>query len=401
MDSHSGGQIGTWRMIQAYASFADVDVFSVAPPGTEPADELRATARRVVFVHNPLFYFRESRLRTALLLARIQLAGEPFRIAKFEHRGAAERLREWRAEADYDLVHCDALSAAPYGRIFADLPRVLAEHDNEWEFFERLADGRRDPLTRAVLRREARRTKRSQWRALGEFDHVVTVSPKDRETLQRLRPERADRITLWPFPLRRQVELPERRDPPGPFTVLILGSMRGPGPAHGAAWFVENVWDEVRARRPDARLEVVGASPPPAVVRRDGRDGVVVHGFVDDIEPILARVHVCAIPLFIGSGLRVKVMEMIPRGIPCIGNEVALQGLDWLPGTRLAPTREAWVEELVRAAGERELPPPDVVEGARELRRQHTPEAAARHFREVARSLGVLDGERELEREPA
>ena len=181
-----------------------------------------------------------------------------------------------------------------------------------------------------------------------QFEHVLVLSDLDREILLKERPELADRISVWPVPVRPHPAI--QTDEGHPFTVLILGSLRSIGRVHGLRWLVDEVWPKVRARVNDARLEVVGADPPADIRSRHGRDGISIHGFVEDLEPILARTDVCAIPLFIGAGIRIKVLEMVSRSIPCLGSPVALQGLDWLESSQMVDTPTEWIDALVATA---------------------------------------------------
>jgi glycosyltransferase involved in cell wall biosynthesis len=151
------------------------------------------------------------------------------------------------------------------------------------------------------------------------------------------------------------------------------------------------VWPGLRERSPDARLEVVGARPPADIRELDGKDGVRVHGFVEDLDAVLPAISACVIPLFIGSGVRIKVLELIARGIPCVGTPVGLQGLMPLDGCYEVSAPDEWVRILAEIAADpgpsREL----ARRGAAQLAAEHSPAAARASLEEVVRRLGLAE----------
>ena len=109
----------------------------------------------------------------------------------------------------------------------------------------------------------------------------------------------ASKVSVWPLPVEAHSALPR----PAGQRLLILGSLRSLGRAGGVRWFLREVWPRVRAVRPEAELDIVGADPPPDLRAADGRDGVCVHGFVEDLSHIFEHTQACLIPLFAGGGI--------------------------------------------------------------------------------------------------
>ncbi len=383
----SGGEIVSWRLIRSYADLGAVDVVALVPPGDHVPESLEEVANRTALIEVPHFYFARSRLRNLMLFLRSQVGSEPFRITKSQVPQIEPLVNRWLREENYDLVHCDYLSTAPYRQLCPELPAILGEHNVEWQSFGRLADHRRNPLVKAALKRDSRRTAEWEAKALGSFQHTLVLSSHDRELLLMSRPDLEDRISVWPVPVQRRQRTEDLSG--RPFTVLILGSLRAIGRLHGLRWFLREVWGDVRDRIPDAQLQIVGADPPADIVERDKQDGIRVHGFVENLEPILDTVDVCAIPLFVGAGIRVKVLELVSQEVPCIGTPVALQGLEWVDGCSEATDREQWVDELVRAATNR-LPLREAAKrGSVELGARHSQARAKEHLEKVITDLCI------------
>ncbi|MEZ5287583.1 MAG: glycosyltransferase family 4 protein [Vicinamibacterales bacterium] len=91
----------------------------------------------------------------------------------------------------------------------------------------------------------------------------------------------------------------------------------------------ETVWPELTRTMPDARLTIVGASPPQAVLDLAARDSrVTVTGFVDDVRPYMEKAQVYLCPMRDGGGTRLKILDALSMGIPIVATEMALEGID-------------------------------------------------------------------------
>jgi hypothetical protein len=383
----SGGQIVSWRLLSTYARLGSVDVLALAQPGIEASPELRAAAARFELVPLRQIDYARARAQNAALFGSALLRREPFRVVKFRSRAAVSRLRRWLAEGRYDAVHCDYLSTAPYRELAAGSPAVLAEHNVEWQQFSLLAEQQRNPLIRAALRTDSRRTRTWEAAALDRFNHVLALSDHDEELLSGARPDLASRISVWRVPVDEVPRDPQRVGPP---TFVVLGSLRSVGRVHGLRWLLRQVWGPVRGLVPDARLEIIGADPPADIRGWNGKDGVRVHGFVEDLEPFLARAYACAIPLFAGGGIRVKLLKLIGRGIPCVGTPVAMQGLTPLEGCVIASEPEEWIAVLAALAAQPEGLWDEARLGARRLRVEHSPRLAVDHLATVLADIGAI-----------
>jgi glycosyltransferase involved in cell wall biosynthesis len=183
-----------------------------------------------------------------------------------------------------------------------------------------LAPGRRQRAMRALEARNARRIER--W-AVEAYDLVVSPSPEDAQLLGpgvAVVPNGVDLERFQPTPL------------PGAPRLLFTGALHTLPNREGIQWFCQAVWPLIRARAPEARLDIAGAGPPAEVRALDRHPGVAVHPDVPDMVPFLERARVALVPLRIGTGSRLKVLEAMAAARPVVGTAIGLGGLDVLPG---------------------------------------------------------------------
>ena len=110
--------------------------------------------------------------------------------------------------------------------------------------------------------------------------------------------------------------------------VVFTGVMNYVPNADAAVWLARDIWPIVRGMRPDARLDIVGASPSPAVQALDDQSmGVTVTGSVPDVRPYLWRAHAAVAPLRVARGVQNKVLEAAAAGLPCVVTPSVSAGL--------------------------------------------------------------------------
>ncbi len=117
-----------------------------------------------------------------------------------------------------------------------------------------------------------------------------------------------------------------RSDGREPYTMLFVGSFRHLPNQAALAWFTNEVLPAVCARRPEARLVVVGSDPPPPHAFHS-LDHVELRGAVEDIREPLSRYAVFVCPVLSGSGVRVKLLEAFAAGIPVVSTRLGAEGL--------------------------------------------------------------------------
>jgi glycosyltransferase involved in cell wall biosynthesis len=109
--------------------------------------------------------------------------------------------------------------------------------------------------------------------------------------------------------------------------MLFLGSFRHTPNMVALDWFVEEILPQIIARRPEARLVVVGSDEPARRPYADRAPGVEIRGFVEDIREPLGRYAVFVCPVRSGSGVRVKLLEAFGSGIPVVSTRIGAEGL--------------------------------------------------------------------------
>jgi glycosyltransferase involved in cell wall biosynthesis len=123
---------------------------------------------------------------------------------------------------------------------------------------------------------------------------------------------------------------------PGADPQIVFTGMMAYYPNHdGVLYFADAIWPAIRRELPAAHWLIVGAEPPPAVRALDGAAGITVTGRVDDVRPYSWRSGVSIVPLRMGGGTRLKIVEALAMGQAVVSTSVGCEGIAVAPGRNL------------------------------------------------------------------
>ena len=182
-----------------------------------------------------------------------------------------------------------------------------------------------------------------RW-ALQAADAVVAVSEEDRRFLAALLERPDEAITIVP----NMIDVAEyRTNRPAPpevqFDVVFTGKMDYRPNVDGVLWFAEAIWPLIRRRRPATTWAVVGQKPHARLTALRELAGVTVTGRVPEVQPYLTGASVTILPLRIGSGTRLKLIEAMAAGCAIVSTRLGAEGFAVTDGRELllADTAEA------------------------------------------------------------
>jgi polysaccharide biosynthesis protein PslH len=300
-DAAHGGSRWIAGLVPALARTHSVALVALRAPGEEDVDPAIAEVCDLVVE------VERRTARTSLANAwrerqRFALAasGAPGWAIGFSVSALPRELARVVATWQPDVAHIESFVLAQYAETLDPVPAVVVDQD--------AAD------TSAAMRR-------FRARVLRDADAVVALTERDRAKLAALVPSaRIERIPLA-VDLRRAA-LDSRgngRD------LLFVGNFIHPPNTEGAERLVRSIFPQVIERRPDARLVIVGAGPPPSL---QSAGNVVVMGRVDDLDSVMDAAAVVVAPLTSGGGMRVKVLDALGAGKAVVASPLAVEGID-------------------------------------------------------------------------
>jgi len=135
-----------------------------------------------------------------------------------------------------------------------------------------------------------------------------------------------------------------------PYSMVFTGKMDFRPNIDAVLWFAHEVLPLIRAQVSEARFYIVGQQPHDRITAIAGEPGVVVTGYVDDVRPYIAGAGAYMVPLRIGGGTRLKVLEAMAMSAGLVSTTVGCEGFPVVAGQHLliADTAESFAAAVVR-----------------------------------------------------
>ena len=250
---------------------------------------------------------------------------ESYHVKRFVSEEFKKRLVKVLKKEKFDIVQLEMIYMAPYIetiREHSNAKIVLRAHNVEHKIWERMAKKTFFFAKRWYINHLVRTLRNYEMSVLDKVDGIAAITTTDASFFRR--------VTSTPV-----IDLPfgvdiDKFDPvfevgDAP-TFYHIGSMNWMPNEEGIKWFLKNVWDEVLKRTPDAKLYLAGRNMP-KWLKKTKKKNVFVVGEVADAHEFVNQNNVAIVPLFSGSGMRIKIIESMALGKTVITTMVGAEGI--------------------------------------------------------------------------
>jgi sugar transferase (PEP-CTERM/EpsH1 system associated) len=334
-----GAAIRNLQILLYLARRHKITLLTFAPDGPVEKSRLAEACEHVEILPPPI-------RSTAHRLNTLALSSLPDMAWRLHSDLMRERVRILAETTDFDAIHTEGIEMAPYALLASEILSrrgIRAAITYDAHNAEYLLQRRAFTTDFPHLRRLPKAIySLSQWWRLRNFerdfcrvsDHILTVSQADARALARLSPSIPPRTVLLPNgvdptywsreALFSQEEIPQS----GSATLVFDGTMDFRPNVDAVLWFAAEVWPRINAERPEARFFIVGRSPSPQVLSLSEIPGITVTGTVDDPRPWVASADVYVVPMRMGGGVRLKVLQAMSMGCAVVSTSMGADGID-------------------------------------------------------------------------
>jgi glycosyltransferase involved in cell wall biosynthesis len=313
---------------RAKLTYVGLDSGGEAPPGTVSRDPLGSLANTEVRRIR-----RDPAYRPASVMRGL-IGPTPLNVLNYTSAPVMAELERVLQDQTFDAAQIEGVHLIAYARRIRQLApdtRLICDwHNIESEILGRYAENDSNWLRRLYALRTAALVRPLENELL-HLCHAHTVcSERERDVLLQRVPQArievvgngvdVDYFRADP----NQDE--DRRD------LVFMGRMDYHANIDAALFFARKVWPLIRARRPDLRLVVVGAQPANEVLALREPESVTVTGTVEDVRPYYRSALASVVPLRVGGGTRLKVLEAMAAGVPVISTTLGAEGLNVTAG---------------------------------------------------------------------
>lgn len=322
----TGGQAGVQRALDGLRDFANVSAF--------PIPQEWSNSRKI-------------RDHAASVLRR-----NPYTDHVFHSKSFSDAFRRHIDEGRHRLLHLESQCLSHYAVDSNETPSACVHHNVESQLLARRAQVHPNRIAAAYLRHQAgllrsAESKRSSW-----FDLNIAVSEADSAELQAIAP--SARIVSIPNGV--DTDYFTTTDTPTDGIALLGGTDWFPN-LDGLRHFVEEIQPQILGSRPTVRIVSVGRAKDSEIRRYRQQHGVELTGYVDDIRPWIQSARCVVVPLRVGGGSRLKILDAWAMGKPVVTTSIGCEGLEARDGENLLVRDDpvAFADAVLRVLNEPDL----------------------------------------------
>lgn len=341
---HDGGAIGIYNITKGLSE-AGCEVYTLSmntPKHSQPEGALKDIARQFdVFVDTSISPFK---LIFNYLFKRI-----PYNIERFISVAFSRKIEELIRKENFDVVHVEGTFAAYYIdqiRRWTNAPVGIRAHNIEYVIWERL--GQNDPsfFKRFYFSSLARRIKKYESVYYNKFDSIIAITNEDKGRLEDLGIYKPIEVVPAGVVVDKfySTEVFEEED----HSIFMLGALDWLPNQEAVMWFLDHVWDKLYAQNKKIVLHIAGKNTPD-YIKNIKKEGVVVHGFVDDLLQFIKSKKLMLVPLLSGGGMRIKIIEGMAAGKCILSSPVGAEGIEYTDQQNIVICRtvEDWVKQIL------------------------------------------------------
>lgn len=326
-----GVKIRAWHTWRELSAAFDITALCFYRRATTSPDQGRSGLADVAAVEAFPIPQENSRVRLVWDHLRSVVSGRVYTRYVYDAPRFGQALRELLARGGWSAVHAESLDLSGYFGLVQDAPLICVHHDMQSQLLTRRASA--EPWPRGpYLRRQALLMQREERDWAGRVALNVVVSEADRRTLLTLAP--SARVLVAPNGVDTAAWTPAARGEGEVDDIVFVGGSDWFPNLDGLGWFTESVLPLLRQHRPGLRVRWVGRATTAERQRLAG-DGVESTGYVDDPRPYVAMARCVIVPIRIGGGTRIKLLEAWAAAKAVVSTAVGAEGLEAVDGDNI------------------------------------------------------------------
>ena len=272
----------------------------------------------------------------------------------------------------YDVFQAEFVDMLTLGILAPiHIPKLFIHHQLHFMYAQRLVAENIDPSPGA--RYLVDRIAVEEVAFLDKFDSVVVFSENDACHLRALCPKQRVEVSPFPTPENPVEKLPTHVGDAKSF--VLLASEYHPN-IDGLNWFMKKVWPEIKRQRVGFKIQVVGRWGQQAISSIEDSAEIEFLGFVQDINDCMLN-SVMIVPLWVGSGIRSKIMVAWGAGCPVVSTSIGIEGINAVSrgNSMVADTPESFAQACLELGINAELRNAIALRGWKDVKAEYSIEA--------------------------
>jgi polysaccharide biosynthesis protein PslH len=323
-----GWKIRTFHLIQGYARNGwQVDLLSLCSSKEmdQVFPELHAICHKIKLIPRTKSYSPADLLKGLVF-------STPFQVYNYKVSAMADAARNLFEQNRYDIIQIEDVVMAQYlNEQMDDTFKVLDMHNVESSLLLRYAEKEENIFKKTYARLSASKLDKYETLVSKNFSMILTCSSEDLALLRKIGittpaqvvPNGVDCDYFSPMPFDSSSR-----------NLVFVGSMDYHANISGVHFFVQDILPLILRKYPDTHFYIVGKNPPESVRNLTSKN-ITVTGKVSDVREYLRKARVVVVPLLVGGGTRLKILEAMACSRPMVSTSLGAEGIAAVHGEHL------------------------------------------------------------------
>jgi glycosyltransferase involved in cell wall biosynthesis len=289
----------------------------------------------------------DTTIKPLKLIKNLVLSNRPYNIERFESSEFEKKLSDL-LKNNFDVVQVEGLTLIHYLPLIRNRTNakvVFRPHNVESSIWSQLAEKENNPFRKFYFRILSERIRKAESEIINGFDGVAAITSADLEWFRSnglLKPSVA-------VPPGVEIYIPNENQLINDSAIFFIGSLDWLPNINGLKWFVTKVWPLILKAVPGASFSIAGRNATGNILRFLKRVNLPFSGEVPSSSDFMIDKSLMVVPLFSGSGIRMRIIEGMSFGKSIVTTSRGAEGLDYEDKRDLfiADTREDFADRVI------------------------------------------------------
>ena len=290
--------------------------------------------KRVTFDHVKI----STKLNPFSALVQV-LKNKSYHMSRFKQSVILNKLQSITREKKIDLIFFESIFCGAYSKeikLQSSASQILRAHNVEHLIWSKLAANNKNPFKIWYLKHVSKTLKTFEERFLKEVDFIFSIAQADQEFFKSLNHKSSYLPVSMDVSSAREIKSN---------SICFLGAYNWMPNKEAILWFTNEVWPEIVLNNPATTLNIAGSFSE-EISELKNKSRIKLHGFVPSSEAFMKAYGLFVAPILSGSGVKMKVLEAMSHGVPCVLSTHAAKGLNLPEIIPVCANKETFIEQV-------------------------------------------------------
>jgi hypothetical protein len=266
-----------------------------------------------------------------------------YNISRFYSKSVKKQLEQLCKKMNFDIVIFEGLFTTIYQKDiqgFSNAKFGYRAHNIEHEIWQQLEKKEPNFAKKYFLKLLAKNLKTKELELINSVDFILPLSSKDEVNINKISRNPSFHIPVSIDNQKQKIDFSR-------VSLCFIGSFNWIPNREGIVWFIKNIFPSIKENYPEICINIAGIESE-KINELKGLDGVNLKGFVKNSSDFLLDNGIFVAPLISGSGVKIKVLEALNIGMPCVLTEIASEGLDLPDSINISKTADDFTNDLLQ-----------------------------------------------------